>query len=133
VGSVGALDMVNFWGLQSVPDQFRRRNLHVHNPQVTLMRTTPEECRQIGSWIAEKLNACDGPVRFLIPEKGVSALDIVGGPFFDSDADAALFDAVENCLHATPDRRIIRLSRHINDPAFSDALVENFLEIAAGN
>jgi uncharacterized protein (UPF0261 family) len=133
VGSVGALDMVNFWGLQIVPEQFRRRNLHVHNPQVTLMRTTPEECRQIGSSIAEKLNACDGPVRFLIPEKGVSALDIVGGPFFDSDADAALFDAVENCLRATPDRRIIRLSRHINDPAFSDALVENFLEIAAGN
>jgi uncharacterized protein (UPF0261 family) len=133
VGSVGALDMVNFWGLQSVPEQFRRRNLYVHNPQVTLMRTTPEECRRIGSWIAEKLNGCDGPVRFLIPEKGVSALDIVGGPFFDPNADAALFDALENCLRTTPDRRIIRLSRHINDPAFSDALVENFLEIAAGN
>jgi uncharacterized protein (UPF0261 family) len=133
VGSAGALDMVNFWGLQSVPEQFRRRNLHVHNPQVTLMRTTPEECRQIGSWIAEKLNACDGPLRFLIPEKGVSALDIAGGPFFDPDADAALFDALENCLSAKPDRRIIRLPYHINDPAFSDALVDNFLEIVAGN
>jgi uncharacterized protein (UPF0261 family) len=97
------------------------------------MRTTPEECRQIGSWIAEKLNACDGPLRFLIPEKGVSALDIAGGPFSDPDADAALFDALENCLSAKPDRRIIRLPYHINDPAFSDALVDNFLEIVAGN
>ena len=130
VGSVGALDMVNFWALESVPDQFRRRKLHVHNPQVTLMRTTPEECRQIGAWIAERLNACEGPLRFLIPEKGVSALDIAGGPFFDPEADAALFNALENGLRETSDRRLIRLPLHINDPEFSDALVENFLEVA---
>ena len=78
VGSVGALDMVNFW---RKPEKFRRRNLYAHNPQVTLMRTTADECREIGAWIAEKLNACDGPLRFLIPEKGISALDTVGGPF----------------------------------------------------
>ena len=81
VGSVGALDMVNFWAPESVPEKFRRRNLYAHNPQVTLMRTTADECREIGAWIAEKLNACDGPLRFLIPEKGISALDTVGGPF----------------------------------------------------
>jgi uncharacterized protein (UPF0261 family) len=130
VGSAGALDMVNFWGLESVPEKFRSRKLHVHNPQVTLMRTTPEECRQIGSWIAEKLNACQGPVRFLIPEKGVSALDIAGGAFFDPEADAALFDALQEGVRATPERRLIRLPLHINDPEFSDALAQNFLEIA---
>ena len=130
VGSVGALDMVNFWGIDSVPDRFRRRNLHVHNPQVTLMRTTPEECRRIGAWIAEKLNACEGPVRFLIPEKGVSALDIAGGAFFDPEADAALFEALGDGLRETPDRRLVRLPLHINDPAFSDALVGAFLEVA---
>jgi len=130
VGSCGALDMVNFWGLESVPEKFRARKLHVHNPQVTLMRTTPEECRRIGAWIAEKLNACEGPVRFLIPERGVSALDIEGGAFFDEDADAALFDALQDGLRTTPNRRLIRLPLHINDPAFSGALVENFLEIA---
>ena len=131
VGSVGALDMVNFWALESVPDQFRRSKLHVHNPQVTLMRTTPEECCRIGTWIAEKLNACEGPLRFLIPEKGVSALDIVGGPFFDPEADAALFDTLQDVLRSTPDHKLLRLPHHINDAAFSDALVETFLEIAA--
>ena len=130
VGSVGALDMVNFWGLESVPEKFRARKLHVHNPQVTLMRTTPEECRRIGAWIAEKLNACEGPVRFLIPEKGVSALDIEGGAFFDAEADAALFEALQAGLRTTPRRQLIRLPLHINDPAFSDALAQNFLEIA---
>jgi uncharacterized protein (UPF0261 family) len=131
VGSVGALDMVNFWGLDSVPEKFRDRKLHIHNPQVTLMRTTPRECRQIGAWIADKLNACEGPTRFLIPEKGVSALDIAGGPFFDADADAALFDALEGGLRATPKRQLIRLPLHVNDPEFSEALVHHFLELAA--
>jgi uncharacterized protein (UPF0261 family) len=129
VGSAGALDMVNFWALETVPSQFRERNLHRHNPQVTLMRTSPEECRRIGAWIAEKLNRCDGPVRFLIPEKGVSALDAPGGPFHDPEADAALFDSLQNGVRGSPDRRIVRLPHHINEPAFSDALVDNFLEI----
>jgi uncharacterized protein (UPF0261 family) len=130
VGSVGALDMVNFWAPESVPEKFRHRNLYAHNPQVTLMRTAADECREIGAWIAERLNARDGPLRFLIPEKGVSALDTVGGPFFDPDADAALFDALENGLRETSERRLIRLPLHINDPEFSDALVESFLEVA---
>ena len=64
--------MVNFWALETVPERFRGRNLYRHNPQVTLMRTTPEECRRIGAWIGKKLNACEGPVRFLIRGGGVS-------------------------------------------------------------
>ncbi len=129
VGSVGALDMVNFRGIETVPKQYAGRNLHRHNPQVTLMRTTADENRQIGGWIAEKLNQCGGPVRFLIPEKGVSALDAPGQPFHDPQADAALFNAIEDALHQTADRRLTRIPCHINDAEFSQALVSNFLEI----
>jgi len=131
VGSCGALDMVNFWAADTVPAQFRHRNLYRHNPQVTLMRTSPDECGQIGEWIAGKLNACDGPVRFLIPEGGVSAIDAPGQSFHDPEADKALFDALSDNLRQTQDRRLIRLPLHINDAAFSNALVQNFLDIAA--
>lgn len=130
VGSVGALDMVNFWAPETVPLRFRDRNLYKHNPNVTLMRTTAEECRQIGEWIGRKLNACDGEVRFLIPEKGVSALDIGGGAFFDPVADAALFEAIERTVRQTERRRIIRLPLHINDPEFANAAVAAFLSIS---
>jgi uncharacterized protein (UPF0261 family) len=130
VGSVGALDMVNFRGFETVPEKFRRRNLYKHNPQVTLMRTTAEENRAMGAWIAEQLNRCKGAVRFLIPEKGVSAIDAPGQPFHDPDADAALFDALRAGIKQTEKRRLIRLPLHINDPKFSAALVENFREIA---
>jgi uncharacterized protein (UPF0261 family) len=129
VGSVGALDMVNFWAPETIPQKYRGRLLHRHNPQVTLMRTTSEECRQIGAWIAERLNRCGGPVRFLIPEKGVSALDAPGQPFHDPEADAALFDAIERTLKPAPTRRLIRLPHHINDAEFADALVAQFREI----
>jgi uncharacterized protein (UPF0261 family) len=131
VGSVGATDIVNFWTLETVPPQFRNRKLYRHNPQVMLMRTTADESRNIGRWIAKKLNLCAGPVRFLLPEKGVSALDAPGQPFYDPGADAALFSAIENTFEQTSDRQLIRLPLHINDPAFSEALVENFLEIMA--
>jgi len=130
VGSVGALDMVNFRSIETVPAHYAGRNLHRHNPQVTLMRTTAEENRQAGCWIAEKINHCSGPVRFLIPEKGVSALDAPGQPFHDPEADVALFDAIEDAFHQTADRRLQRIPCHINDPEFSQALVRNFLEIA---
>jgi len=129
VGSVGALDMVNFWAMDTVPERFRRRNLYKHNPNVTLMRTTPSESRAIGIWIAERLNTCEGPVRFLIPEKGVSALDAPGQAFHDPEADDALFQSLERTLRQTQSRRITRLPYHINDPQFSAALVENFREI----
>ena len=130
VGSVGAVDMVNFWALDTVPELFRGRKLHRHNPQVTLMRTTPDENRQIGAWIAERLNLCKGPVRFLLPEKGVSAMDAPGEPFHDPEARAALFASIETALKQTADRRLVRLPLHINDRAFSAALVETFRQIA---
>jgi uncharacterized protein (UPF0261 family) len=130
VGSTGALDMVNFWAPETVPAPWQARLLYQHNPNVTLMRTTAEECREIGAWIGRKLNACEGPVRFLIPEKGVSALDIEGGAFFDPEADEDLFTAIEAAITRTPLRRIERLPFHINDPQFAEAVVAAFREIA---
>ena len=131
VGSCGALDMVNFGALETVPAQYRERTLHVHNPQVTLMRTTPEENRAMGAWIGDKLNRCDGPVRFLIPEKGVSLIDAPGMPFHDPEADAALFETLESTVRQSGTRRLVRLPLHVNDAAFSEALVENWHEIAS--
>lgn len=133
VGSVGALDMVNFGAKQTVPERYADRLLYVHNPQVTLMRTTAEENRRMGAWIAEKLNRCEGPVRLLLPEHGVSALDAEGQPFHDPEADAALFDALESALHQTEGRRLARLPLHVNDPEFADALVASFTEVLGGN
>jgi uncharacterized protein (UPF0261 family) len=129
VGSCGALDMVNFWAPETIPQAFRQRLFHRHNPQVTLMRTSVDECARIGSWIGEKLNACHGPVRFLLPEKGVSALDAPGEVFHDPEADAALFAALENSIQQTPQRHLVRLPLHINDPQFADVLRDHFLEI----
>ncbi|GLS28586.1 Uncharacterized protein, UPF0261 family [Mesorhizobium albiziae] len=130
VGSVGALDMVNFWAPETIPEKYRERLFYRHNPNVTLMRTTTVECRAIGEWIGNRLNACQGPLRFLIPEKGVSALDIEGSAFFDPEADAALFAAIETTLEPAPNRRIERLPLHINDPQFAKAAVAAFHEIA---
>ncbi len=130
VGSVGALDMVNFWAPETIPERHRGRLFYSHNSNVTLMRTTADECRATGAWIGGKLNACAGPVRFLIPEKGVSALDIEGGAFFDPEADAALFEALEQTVRQTNDRLIVRLPLHINDPQFAHAAVAAFREIA---
>jgi uncharacterized protein (UPF0261 family) len=129
VGSVGALDMVNFWAPETMPAEFQARKLYRHNPNVTLMRTTADECRRIGIWIGNKLNACEGDVRFLIPEKGVSALDSDGAEFFDPAADAALFAALEATIMQTERRKIVRLPLHINDPAFAEAAVASFLDI----
>jgi uncharacterized protein (UPF0261 family) len=131
VGSCGALDMVNFWAMDTVPAQFRARRLHRHNPNVTLMRTTPEESAKIGRFIAGKLNRMEGPVRFLIPEGGVSGLDIPGGPFWDPAADKALFDALAAEFRPGPDRKLMRLPLHINDPAFAQALAAQFNDITA--
>jgi uncharacterized protein (UPF0261 family) len=130
VVSVGALDMVNFWAPDTIPERYLGRLFYRHNPNVTLMRTTVEECAQIGRWIAGKLNLCDGPVHLLIPEKGVSALDIEGGAFHDPEADAALFTALSETLDVTPNRRIERLPCHINDPEFAEAAVAAFREIS---
>ena len=130
VGSCGALDMVNFWAMETVPQQFKQRNLYRHNNNVTLMRTTPEEMARIGRFIAEKLNRMQGPVRFLIPEGGVSGIDAPGKPFWDPAADKALFGQIATNFRPGTNRKLIRLQNHINDPAFADALVANFNEIA---
>ena len=130
VGSVGALDMVNFWAPSTIPEKYSSRLFYEHNPNVTLMRTTADECRRIGEWIGEKLSQCEGPVRFLIPEKGVSALDIEGGAFWDPEADAALFQAIERTIRPTATRRVERLPLHINDPEFAEAAVKAFREIS---
>lgn len=129
VGSCGALDMVNFGAPESIPERYRHRLFYSHNPQVTLMRTTPEENARMGEWIGERLNRCEGPVRFLIPEKGVSAIDAPGQIFHDPVADAALFDALERKIVQTADRRLIRLPFAINDPAFADAVASHVKDV----
>lgn len=123
VGSCGALDMVNFGPFETVPERYKARNLYRHNPTVTLMRTTEDENRAIGLFLAEKLNAMKGPVRFLIPEGGVSAIDKPGQPFYDPAANHVLFSTIEDNFHAGPDRKLLRLPHHINDAAFVQALV----------
>ncbi len=123
--------MVNFWAMDTVPAQFRDRTLHVHNPNVTLMRTTPEECVRIGRFIVEKLNRMEGPVRFLIPEGGVSLIDAPGKPFWDPAADRALFDTITSGFRPSANRKLLRLPHNLNDPAFSDAVVAAFDEVVA--
>jgi uncharacterized protein (UPF0261 family)/ABC-type branched-subunit amino acid transport system ATPase component len=126
IGSVGALDMVNFGPPDTVSPAYKGRHLHPHNPQVTLMRTTEAENEQIGRWIGERLNLMDGPVRFFLPELGVSALDQPGQAFHDPRADSALFAALERTVRQTSSRQLIRVKRHINDPEFASTIVAAF-------
>jgi uncharacterized protein (UPF0261 family) len=129
VGSVGALDMVNFGARDTVPTKYEHRKFHVHNPFVTLMRTTPAENAEMGAWIVARLSRMMGPVRFMLPLRGVSAIDSEGGPFRDGAADAALFDAIRSGWKPTPNRKLIEIDAHINDSAFADAVVAAFREI----
>ena len=129
VGSVGACDMVNFGGRETVPVQYANRNLYVHNRQVTLMRTTAEENAAIGRWIVERINRMQGPVHFLLPLRGVSAIDEPGKPFHDPASDAALFAAIRAGWIDAPNRKLIEIDAHINDPAFAEAAVHAFHEI----
>lgn len=130
VGSCGALDMVNFGAPDTVPGRYSDRLFYPHNPQITLMRTTADEVRTIGEFLARKLNACDGPVRFLLPEGGVSALDAPGQAFHDPDVDAVLFDTLEREVRQTENRRLIRSPHHLNDPEFADELGAAFTDAA---
>ena len=116
--------------METVPAQYKSRNLYVHNATVTLMRTTAEENARIGRWIGDKLNRMQGKVRFFIPEGGVSLIDAPGKPFHDPEADAALFAALDATVKRAPNRQLIRLPHNINDPAFADALVAAWREIA---
>ena len=130
VGSVGALDMVNFGARDTVPARFKGRLFHVHNPQVTLMRTTAEENDRFGAWIAERLNAMQGPVRFLIPEGGVSAIDAPGRPFHDPKALAALRHRLNTDVIQTQNRKLISVPHNLDTPAFADAALTAWQEIA---
>ncbi len=126
IGSVGALDMVNFAAPSTVPERYAGRLLYHHNPQITLMRTTPEENTRMGRWIGERLNRMEGQVRFFIPEGGVSALDAPGKPFHDLTARSALYAALTETVRQTASRQLIRVPHHINAPEFAAALVAAF-------
>jgi len=129
VGSCGALDMVNFAAPETVPERYRGRKFYSHNPQITLMRTTLEENIRQARWIAERLNRCEGEVRFLLPMGGVSALDAPGKAFWDPAVDAALFETLASELRPTDRRKLVRVPCHINDPLFAETAVKEFLAI----
>lgn len=126
--SLGALDMVNFGPLETVPTRFASRLLYRHNPTITLMRTSPEECAELGSIVADKLNAATGPVVLLVPLRGMSQISAAGGPFYDPDADKALFSA----LSARLDSKVVvnEVDADVNDPrvaALASGIIEKWL------
>jgi uncharacterized protein (UPF0261 family) len=126
VVSTGALDMVNFYAPESVPAKFRERTFYRHNANVTLMRTTPEECAAIGADIARKLSSATGPVAVVLPGQGVSAIDKAGQPFDDPLARRALHDAIRAGL---PGGDVRELDLHINDAEFADAVAARLIEL----
>ena len=126
VVSTGALDMVNFYGPETVPARFRDRRFYRHNANVTLMRTTPEESAAIGAAIAQKLSTARGPVAVLLPARGASAIDKEGQPFDDPAARKALHDAIRAGARGI---EVIEMDRHINDPDFADAAAAKLLEL----
>ncbi|MGJ8633994.1 MAG: Tm-1-like ATP-binding domain-containing protein [Luteolibacter sp.] len=121
----GCLDMVNFGARETVPEKFNGRNFYIHNPQVTLMRTSPEECAQLGKIIAEKVNTYPAPVTIIIPLKAISIISAEGQPFHDPQADQALFTSLKENLN--PSIPVIELDTTINDPAFSKTCAETLL------
>jgi len=127
VVSLGALDMVNFGPLDTVPERFRHRWLYQHNPTTTLMRTTPEECAELGRIIARKLNSAKGPVAVFVPKRGVSAIDVEGKPFYDPEADQALIAALKANL--APHLELHEWDADINDPAFARAMAVRLDEL----
>jgi uncharacterized protein (UPF0261 family) len=131
VVSLGALDMINFGPLDTVPGPFRSRRLHVHNSSVTLMRTTTEENAALGRLIARKLNTAKGPVSVYMPTAGVSMLDAPGEPFHDPAADAALFDALRSGLGPAIER--VEVAVNINDPAFGRAMADRLHELVTAS
>jgi uncharacterized protein (UPF0261 family) len=127
VVSVGALDMVNFGPMSSVPERFRDRNLYVHNPTVTLMRTTAEECRELGRLLGRKLAAAQGPTAVYVPLRGVSAIAVEGGPFHDPEADRALRAGLHETLHERAE--VHELDLDVNDERFALAMAERLHEL----
>jgi uncharacterized protein (UPF0261 family) len=127
--SVGALDMVNFGPPQTVPEKFHLRRFYQHNPNVTLMRTTPEENDKLGKEIAQKASASRGPTAVLLPLRGVSAIDQEGQPFWWPEADEALFQSLRQWM--SPQVELIELDLHINDPAFAETAARTLLRFLA--
>ncbi len=128
VVSVGALDMVNFGPMDSVPGQFRGRNLYVHNPITTLMRTTPGECAELGARLAERLSRATGPTSLFLPLRGISAIDVPGGPFHDEAADRALFGAIHGKLD-TKRVELVEMDTDVNDTRFADAMADRLHQL----
>jgi uncharacterized protein (UPF0261 family) len=131
VVSLGALDMVNFGPRETVPPQFAERNLYVHNPTVTLMRTTPDECAELGRRIARKLKEATGPTALFVPLRGVSMIATEGQPFHDPEADEALFGALRE--GRGPDVEVHELDLDVNDPAFAEAMADRLHELVRGS
>jgi uncharacterized protein (UPF0261 family) len=127
VVSLGALDMVNFGPRDTVPDRFEERRLYVHNPTVTLMRTTPEECAELGRRIGRKLSAARGPTVLFVPLRGVSMIDVEGQPFHDPAADRALIDGLRETLDESVE--VHELDMDINDERFATALARRLHEL----
>ncbi|QEF98598.1 hypothetical protein Mal15_26520 [Stieleria maiorica] len=122
----GCLDMVNFGGPETIPDKFAQRNFYIHNPQVTLMRTSPQECRELGRLLAGKINQYSAPVSVLIPQKAISVISAAGGPFHDAEADEALFSTLADSLR---DGIEVRWEdREINDPSFAKLCARTLME-----
>jgi uncharacterized protein (UPF0261 family) len=128
VVSLGALDMVNFGAMETVPERFRDRNLYVHNPTVTLMRTTPDECRQLGERIAGKLNAATGPTVLFVPLRGVSMIAVEGQVFHDPEADEALFQALRDSVDSAK-VEVHEIDADVNDPEFALAMANRLHDL----
>ena len=127
VVSLGALDMVNFGPRDTVPPQFEGRNLYIHNPTVTLMRTTPDECRELGRRIGRKLSAATGATALYVPLRGVSMIAVDGQPFHDPDADAALLEGLRETL--APTVEVHEVDADVNDAAFATAMADRLHEL----
>jgi uncharacterized protein (UPF0261 family) len=128
VVSLGALDMVNFGPRDTVPPQFEDRNLYVHNPTITLMRTTPAECREIARIVAGKLNAAESPTVLYVPLRGVSAIATEGQVFHDAEADEALFSTLRELVD-TSKVEVHEVERDVNDPEFALAMANRLHEL----
>lgn len=131
VVSVGALDMVNFGAKDSIPSKFQDRKIHVHNEQVSLIRTTPDENKEFAKFIAHKLNKASSKVCVCLPEKGISALDAPEKPFYDPEATGILLSELQRLIQTNEDRKVEVYPHHINDPEFANALVDAFLDISS--
>ncbi len=132
VVSLGALDMVNFGPRDTVPPRFDGRLLHVHNPTITLLRTTPDECRELGRQVGRRLSEATGPTVLFVPLRGVSAIAVEGQPFHDPAADAALLEGLHEAL--APSVEVHELDLDVNDPVFAVAMADRLHELitAAG-